>query len=110
MESDPMTEDSAPWDIWTLHGEAANAFMAAHRVVALRTMGMGGLWPISQEEMHRMAAEKAPTFAEAAAAAWGAALGGAAPQQVAAAWLEPISRTVEDNVRRLETASGLAAA
>lgn len=96
---------SAPWDIWTLHADTVNALMGAHRVVVLRTLGMGGLWPMAQDEVHRMAAEKPPAFAAAAAAAFEAVMQGAAPQQVAAAWLEPISLKVEDNVRRLESRS-----
>lgn len=89
------------------NGYMTNAFAAwrmmgeAQAVIAYRTLGAAGLWPVAQSEMWRMTLEKGPAFTAASQAAWTAALTGAAPDRVAAAWLRPISSRTRSNERRL---------
>ena len=73
----------------------------AQAVVAYRVMGMAGVWPVARSEMWRMTLEKGPAFAAASQGAWTAALAGQAPDKIAAAWLQQISKETHSNEKRL---------
>lgn len=92
---------SHPFEALETSLNALQMLAEAQMVIGMRMMGMAGLWAVAPGENARMVAEKAPAFSEAGAAAWGAALSGARPDQVMAAWLKPISRRTRANSRRL---------
>ncbi|MFV0245604.1 MAG: antifreeze protein [Qingshengfaniella sp.] len=81
--------------------ELAVLAVEAQSVIAMRMMGMTGLWTMPRSENERMLREKPPAFTHAVWAAWAAALGGQRPDQVMAAAVRPLRRQTRRNVRRL---------
>jgi hypothetical protein len=73
----------------------------AQAVIAMRLMGLAGLWRTGRAEPARMLAEKAAAAGQAAAAATRAALAGAGPAGIAGAALTPVARRTRANARRL---------
>ena len=90
-----------PFDLMKLGQDMAQMGFEASSIVAMRTMGMMGLWHIGKSEVYDMVAEKPAAFAEAWSAGLFAAMRGAAPQAVLAASLQPIGRKTRSNHRRL---------
>ncbi|MCB1335837.1 MAG: antifreeze protein [Roseivivax sp.] len=76
----------------------------AQTVIALRTMGMAGLWPMPQGETARMVNEKPPAFVESWVAAGFAMLTMQSPGAVLQAWTRPLTRKARSNRRRLSRA------
>lgn len=70
-------------------------------VIAMRLMGMAGLWHVPAQENTRMVAEKVQAVTEAGWQAWRVAALGGAPIAVALAVARPVSRTAGANLRRL---------
>ena len=81
-------------DFWRMIGEA-------QAVIAYRTFGMLGLWPVTATENDRMVSEKLPAFVAASNAATLAAVTGKSPDKIMAAWLKPIGSKTSSNQRRL---------
>lgn len=79
---------------WTLIAEA-------NTVISLRVLGIAGILPAHHTENKRMAAEKAPAFAEAMVAGARAAMQGQSPERVALATMRPLRRRTRANVKRL---------
>jgi len=73
----------------------------AQAVIAMRMMGMGGLWRVAPEEGGRMMVEKTLNFADAASAAVSAASAGMRPDQVMTAAVETLRAKTVANARRL---------
>jgi len=70
-------------------------------VVAMRLMGMAGLWSVSSGEDTRMVNEKAPALAKSLAAAATATMLGQRPDQIASAAIRPLRAKTRANSRRL---------
>ncbi len=70
----------------------------ANAVIAMRMMGLAGLWSTAPSETMRMVTEKPAAFAKAATAATRAAAKGRDPVSAA---LRPLSREATANRRRL---------
>jgi len=70
-------------------------------VVAMRLMGLGGVWTVSRDETRLMVDEKLPAFTEAIVAGALTAWSGRAPDRVLSAILDPLSRKASCNRRRL---------
>ena len=70
-------------------------------VIAMRLMGMAGLWSVVPSENDRMVSEKGPAFLEAAQSASRAAIAGCRPDQVVVAWARPLRQRTRANARRL---------
>ena len=81
-------------DYWRMIGEA-------QAVIAYRTFGMMGLWPVTATENDRMVSEKMPAFVAAAQAASLAAMTGKSPDKIMSAWLRPIGGKTRSNQKRL---------
>ena len=81
--------------------DATQLLAEAQMVIGMRMMGVAGLWSVTPTETARMMSEKMPAFSEANLAAFSAAISGRRPDEVAAAWLKPISRRTRANSRRL---------
>ena len=60
---------SNPFDVWRTSAELSALAFETHAVVAMRMMGMAGIWPVEKSENDRMVSEKQPAFAKAATAA-----------------------------------------
>lgn len=82
---------------WTLAHLASDSQL----VVAMRLMGLGGLWAVPRGEAADMVREKSPAFTEAALSAVLTALKGRAPAQVMQAAVDPISDRARANRARL---------
>ncbi len=82
------------FELWHLGAET-------HAVMAMRMMGMGGLWSVDLEENSRMVLEKPVSFAAATTAAVAAASEGKRPDQVWSAAVEPLRSKTNSNAKRL---------
>ena len=90
-----------PVDYWRTAVTVAAISIEAHMVIAMRTMGMIGLWNVDRSENLRMMAEKAHAAAESGRAASGAVWRGGGPGAATYAALKPIRSRTRSNVRRL---------
>ena len=79
------------------------SFMAleAQSVIAMRLMGMAGMWRVSPSENSRMVTEKTRAATQGAMAATRAALNGQNAAKVANAAISPSARRTKSNVKRL---------
>ena len=78
------------------------AIMAeAQMVIAMRMLGMAGMWRTAPMEPVRMVGEKLAAAQEAASAVKRAALAGHSPAVMADQALQPIRRRTRANVKRL---------
>lgn len=82
------------WELWWLAAEAGT-------VIALRGLGLAGLWNTTARERGRMLDEKPRAFAEAGIAAAKAAARGGGPAAVASAAVRPLRRRTRANAARL---------
>lgn len=73
----------------------------AQMVIAMRMMGMMGLWRVMPSENTRMSSEKVTALGEAAMAASRAVMAGKLPVRVVEAALKPIRSKTSANVKRL---------
>jgi hypothetical protein len=92
---------SGPLDWWMLGWSTSVMLAEAQAVIAMRTMGMAGMWSVTPTETSRMMAEKPSAFSSAMQAAGRAAVAGKHPHQIAEAALRPIRRKTRANSRRL---------
>ncbi len=81
--------------------QTARLIGEVHTVIALRSMGAIGLWPVHPTEPLRMMAEKGPALLRSAGAASAAVLAGHSPEMIAGAALKPIRKVTRSNARRL---------
>jgi hypothetical protein len=73
----------------------------AQAVIAMRMMGMAGMWSVAPTETTRMISEKGAAYSSAMKAAGRAAMSGKRPDEIAEAALRPIRRKTRSNSRRL---------
>jgi hypothetical protein len=99
-----MTRKPKAIDLWRMQMTFLSLAAEAQTVIALRTMGMLGLWNTSAGENKRMVAEKTEAFTKSAIAAGGAIARGASPHQIALAGMRPLRAKTKPNVARLTKA------
>ncbi len=97
----PGFSPAAAFRMWRLGAETGALVFEAQSVVAMRMLGLAGLWRMHPSEPMRMVAEKPAAFLSSAGAVANATLAGKAPEQVAAAALKPYRRKTRSNSRRL---------
>lgn len=90
-----------PYDLFRTGSEIALMAVEAQSVIALRLMGLSGLWSVTPRESLRMVSEKGPAFRDASMAAVAAAMGGKRPDEIVDAAVKPLRRKTRANVRRL---------
>lgn len=90
-----------PFDYWRAALAGSHMLLEAQAVIAMRTMGMAGLWNVTPGENARMVAEKAHALRESGLATAQAVMRGHAPAAVAMAALKPVKKRTGANVRRL---------
>ncbi|MBN2629706.1 MAG: antifreeze protein [Rhodobacteraceae bacterium] len=95
----------SPVDLMRLSMNTATMLMQAQTVIAMRMMGMAGVWKVSPGENSRMVSEKMRAGMKAGAAAQRSALAGGSVTDIAEAALAPVKRATAANARRL-TRSG----
>lgn len=99
-----MTRPSSPFDMWRTASTFWTLAAEAQTVIALRTLGMMGLWNTGASENQRMVNEKTEAFAQSAKASMAAMVRGESPDQVAMAGMKPLQRKTHMNVARLTKA------
>lgn len=98
MSALPLDLMGLGFELWHLGAES-------QAVIAMRLLGMGGLWPVGPHENELMVAEKTAGFAAATSAALAAVSVGKRPDEVLSAAVAPLRDRTSANARRL----GLAA-
>jgi hypothetical protein len=88
-------------DLWRMQAQVGLMITEAQAVIALRTLGVMGLWAVRPSENTRMVSEKPTAFIKSAQAAMAAAAGGKRPDQIVTAAVAPIRRRTSSNARRL---------
>ncbi|MCO8145076.1 antifreeze protein [Rhodovulum tesquicola] len=88
-------------EFWRVGWQMALMAQEAQMVIAMRMLGMGGLWATTPQETTRMFTEKAAAFTRAAMQGGQAAARGASPAGIAAEMVRPIRRRTRSNVTRL---------
>ena len=73
----------------------------AQTVIAMRTLGLLGMWNLGPGEQSRMWTEKAEAMHQSGKALAGALMSGASPARAASAALAPVRRKTRSNVKRL---------
>ncbi len=92
---------ATPMDLWLTGLQTTQMMVEAQGVIAMRLMGMAGLWSVAPSESTRMFTEKPAAFLLSASAATAAAMAGQRPDQVLAAAVRPIRVKTRANSRRL---------
>jgi hypothetical protein len=90
-----------PNELFSFHLNMTTLMVDTQTVMALRIMGMSGAIPARHGENDRMIQEKGPAMAKAYAAATEAMLAGGRPDQIMSAAMEPVSKRVRSNRKRL---------
>ena len=92
---------TSPFDIWRTGADLGALAFETHAVVAMRMMGMAGLWPVEKSENKRMVSEKPPAFAKAATAAARAAIKGGRADAIVSAAAKSLTTKARANRKRL---------
>ncbi len=100
----PMTRNPTPLDFWRTSAAFMTLAAEANTVIALRTLGMMGLWNTGKSENQRMVSEKTEAFTQSARAAASSMARGQRPDQIAMAAMKPLHRKTRPNVARLTKA------
>jgi hypothetical protein len=91
----------SPAQMMTLSLRLGFMLAEAQMVMAMRMMGMAGLWRVPPSENARMVSEKLVAAQQSATAATRAAMQGKPPAAIADQALKPIRRRTSANVKRL---------
>lgn len=97
----PFTGPAALAEYWRLWAQMGMMAYEAQMVIAMRVMGMGGLWSVTPSETTRMVSEKAAAFTTAAMQGALATARGESPGKVASKMVRPIRAKTRANSRRL---------
>jgi len=73
----------------------------ANAVIAMRTLGMFGMWSVTPTEDARMISEKVYAITKASTDAGRVAMNGGSPDEIAAAAIKPIRQKTRANAKRL---------
>ena len=96
-----MTRKIAPFDLWAQSYELWATAIEAQSVVAMRMMGMAGIWNVTPFETTRMITEKPEVFGRAAMAASIGMMTGQRPDRIMRSATQKIRRKTRSNARRL---------
>ncbi len=89
------------FDYWGNAVQMSLVMAEAQSVIAMRLMGMVGLWSVTAQEDKRMVSEKVFAMTKAMTDAGKVGLRGGSPDQVTAAAIRPIRQATRANNRRL---------
>lgn len=90
-----------PMDYWTNAMQVCFVLAEAQGVMAMRLMGLAGVWSVPKTENRRMLSEKVFAFVKGTTDASVAAWAGKSPDKVAALAIKPIRQTTRANHKRL---------
>ena len=92
---------STPAEMIRLTMRSSMMLAEANIVIAMRLMGMAGVWSVTPSENGRMVSEKMSAMQAAGRAATSAAMSGKSPAAAMDAALKPIQRRTSANAKRL---------
>ncbi len=92
---------ATPADMIALWTSTSQMLVEAQTVVALRMLGMAGIWPVAATENTRMVEEKMPALIASGIAAGQAAMAMKRPDEIMAAAVRPLGVKTRSNARRL---------
>ncbi len=95
-----MTRNT-PIHYWANAMQFGYLMAEAQAVIAMRMMGMAGVWSVTPAEDGRMISEKVYAMTKATTDASKVALAGGTADQIAAAAIKPIRRKTRANAKRL---------
>jgi len=90
-----------PFDYMRLGFDMTRLGIETHSVIALRMLGMAGVWDTPFDENYRMVAEKHGAFLLAGSAVIDGARQGQHPLSLARAAMEPLDQATSQNRQRL---------
>ena len=96
-----MFKPSSASDLFGLTHELWHLAVETQLVIAMRMMGMAGIWSVTPQENKRMVNEKVQAFTESGVAMGMAAMRFSRPEQIMAAGLRPLRVKTRSNSRRL---------
>ncbi|MFQ1699582.1 antifreeze protein [Loktanella agnita] len=97
-----MMKTTNPLAFWSNAVELGYLMAEAQAVIAMRVMGMAGVWSVTGGEDSRMISEKAQAVSQSTTNATRAAMAGRSPDQIAAAAIKPFRQKTRANVKRLQ--------
>ena len=89
-----------PMDYWTNAIQCGCVMVEAQTAIAMRLMGVMGLWSVPETENRQMLNEKLFAFAKGTTDASLAAMSGKSPDVVTALAINPIRQTTRANQKR----------
>lgn len=92
----------SPFDLWQAGFRVAQLCFEAQAVIAMRTLGAGGVWNTPFDEGWRAWREKPDAFLEALGRATQAGMAEQGPSSVLSAAVDPLARYAGENRKRLE--------
>ena len=96
-----MNRLGTPAEAMRLAMQSGMMMAEANLVIAMRVMGMGGMWRVTPAENARMVKEKSDAAVASAAAMTRAILAGQSPAKVALAGMKPVRAKTRANATRL---------
>lgn len=96
-----MARAASPFDLWTNTVQLSMIAAEAQWVIALRLMGMAGLWSVTPRENKLMVSEKFQAMTKSMTDASRAAVSGKSGDQILTAALKPIRTKTRANASRL---------
>lgn len=97
----PDLRRNTPVHYWANAMQIGYLMAEAQAVIAMRMMGMMGVWSVTPTEDGRMISEKVYAMTKASTDAARVAMTGGTADQIAAAAIKPIRRKTRANARRL---------
>lgn len=96
-----MKRFGTPAEAMRLAMQSSMMMAEANMVIAMRVMGMGGMWRVSPAENARMVQEKTDAAIASSAAMGRAIMAGQSPAKVALAGMKPVRDKTRANATRL---------
>ncbi len=96
-----MKRFGTPTEAMHLAMQSSMMLAEANMVIAMRLMGMGGMWRVNPTEYARMVQEKSDAAMASGAAMMRAVMAGQTPAKVALAGIKPMRAKTRANMARL---------
>ena len=90
-----------PLEMWSTSLEMGMMALEAQAVIAMRLMGMAGVWSVTKAETSRMVTEKSAALSKSMMKAGTATMRGASPEKIVAEAIKPYRQKTRANSRRL---------
>lgn len=96
-----MSRSIDPFAFFTNAIEMTQMMAEANAVIAMRTLGMAGLWSVTPSEDKRMVSEKVEAMSRSVNDATKSMMKGESADQITAAALKPLRQKTRANAKRL---------